>query len=58
LNSARHAVLLVPFFPGTLLVLVVVLVVVPVLDSARHTVRAFAGAAGDGLAGSGNLVGW
>jgi hypothetical protein len=33
------------------------LIVVPVLDSARHAVRAFAGVAGDGLAGSGILRG-
>jgi hypothetical protein len=39
------------------LVLVIALVVVPVLDSARHAVRAFAGVAGDGLAGSGILRG-
>jgi hypothetical protein len=71
-DSARRAALLVPFFPGTLLVLVLAvtvvlvfalvlvlsLVVVPILDSARHAVRAFAGAAGDGLVGSGNLAGW
>jgi hypothetical protein len=71
-DSARRAAVLVPYFPGALrvfvlavtvvlaftLILVLSLVVVPVLDSARHAVRAFAGAAGDGLVGSGNLAGW
>jgi hypothetical protein len=55
---AVMVVLVLTVMLAFVLVLVLSLVVVPILDSARHAVHAFAGAVGDGLAGSSNLVGW